>query len=126
LNWEPRGCSKMQLAEKRYFEWTSSLTQEAGTPSTASEYIIIYYITILLYFYHSSVLLAILFWLRHHGLFFAFTSLISPHFTIPSYRQKFKQDVPVKRSIHRWSDQSESMLQVHQEVFRGCCSSCDY
>jgi hypothetical protein len=28
-----------------------------------------------------------------------------------SYRQKLKQDVPVTRTIERWSDQSESMFQ---------------
>ena len=39
-NWTyPRGCSKTPQAENRYSEWTSSPTQEAGTPSTASEYI---------------------------------------------------------------------------------------
>ena len=32
-------------------------------------------------------------------------------FLLPSYRQKFKQDVPVTRTIQHWSDQSESMLQ---------------
>jgi hypothetical protein len=30
---------------------------------------------------------------------------------LPSYRQKLKQDVPVTRTIQRWSDQSESRLQ---------------
>ena len=30
---------------------------------------------------------------------------------LSSYRQKLKQEVPVQRSIQRWSDQSESMLQ---------------
>ncbi|XP_064846560.1 MAM domain-containing glycosylphosphatidylinositol anchor protein 2-like [Oncorhynchus masou masou] len=30
---------------------------------------------------------------------------------LPSYRQKLKQDVPVMRTIKRWSDQSEAMLQ---------------
>ena len=31
-------------------------------------------------------------------------------FLIPSYRQKLKQEVPVLRSVQRWSGQSESML----------------
>ena len=34
-----------------------------------------------------------------------------PFLVLPSYRHKLKQEVPVLRSIQRWSDQSESMLQ---------------
>jgi hypothetical protein len=30
---------------------------------------------------------------------------------LPSYKQKLKQDVPMLRTIQRWSDQSESTLQ---------------
>jgi hypothetical protein len=32
---------------------------------------------------------------------------------LSSYRQKLKQEVPVLRSIQRWSDQSEIMLQYY-------------
>jgi hypothetical protein len=38
-----RACSKTPPVEKRYSEWTSCPTQEACTPSTASEYITRYY-----------------------------------------------------------------------------------
>jgi hypothetical protein len=42
---------------------------------------------------------------------------------LPSYRQKLKQEVPVLRSIQRWSDQLESMLEdcfgnVDWDMFR--------
>jgi hypothetical protein len=42
---------------------------------------------------------------------------------LPSYQQKLKQEVPMLRSIQRWSDQSDSMLEgcfhhVDWDIFR--------
>ena len=34
---------------------------------------------------------------------------------LPAYRQKLKQEAPVLRSVQRWSDKSDSMLQDHMD-----------
>ena len=51
------------------------------------------------------------------------TNLITTIWLLPSYKQKLKQEVPVLRSIQRWSDKSDSTLQdcfdhVDWDMFR--------
>ena len=79
VNEANRGCmSSMSLCK---FQRRNKVT----TLSLISDVTIIFIISIStlhflpLQIYHSSVLLAILYLPCHHGLFFAFTSLISPH-----------------------------------------------